>query len=70
MIGVQAGGLLLFDDALDLAVLDRLERGGVDLAFGTTLARLLQGGGPQQAADMVGAKRRFGSLHVSCVLSA
>ena len=33
--------LLLGDDVLDLAVLDRLERGGVDLALGVPLARLL-----------------------------
>ena len=67
---VQAGRLLFFDDALDLAVFHRLERRGVDLAFDATLARFFQGGGPQQAADMVGAERRFGSLHLSCVLFA
>ena len=47
----------------DLAVFDRFERGGGDLALGVTLARLFQRGGPQQAADMIGAERRFGSLH-------
>ena len=57
--------LLLLDDALDLAVLDRLEVGGADLALGALLARLLQGGRAQQAADVIGAERRFGAFHGS-----
>jgi hypothetical protein len=36
---------------------------GADFAFGAALARLLERGRPQQAADMIGAKRRLGSLH-------
>ena len=56
---LQADFFLAFDDALDLAVFDRLERGGVDLALGALLARLLQRGRPQQAADMIGAERRL-----------
>ena len=55
--------LLLLDNAFDLAVLDGLERGGVDLALGVLLARLLHGGRTQQAADVIGAERRLGSLH-------
>ena len=39
---LQADLFLLLDDALDLAVFDRLQRGGVDLALGALLARLLQ----------------------------
>ena len=35
-----------------------------DLALGALRARLLQRRGPQQAADMIGAERRLGSLHV------
>ena len=61
---LQADLFLLLDDALDLAVFDRLERGGVDLALGALLARLLQRGRTQQAADMVGAERRLGALHL------
>ncbi len=60
---LQPGRFLFLDDVLDGAVLDRLERGGVDLAFGALLARLFQRGRPQQAADMIGAERRLGSLH-------
>ena len=55
--------LLLLDDALDLAVLDRLEVGGSDLALGALLARLLQRGRAQQAADVIGAERRLGAFH-------
>src|SRR5262245_45520111 len=56
--------LFLFpDDALDLAVLDLLECFRADLALGTFLPRLLEGGRAQQAADMVGAERRLGALH-------
>jgi len=59
---LQADPFLFLDDALDLAVFDRLERGGVDLALGAPLARLFQRGRTQQAADMIGAERRLGSL--------
>ena len=59
---LQADLFLLLDDALDLAVLDRLQRGSVDFAFGALLARLLQRGRTQQAADMIGAEGRLGAL--------
>ena len=59
---LQAGRFLLLDDVLDGAVLDRFEFGGADLAFGAALARCFQRGRPQQAADMIGAERRLGSL--------
>src|SRR5262245_39675479 len=62
--GLEPHLLLLLDDALDLAVLDRLERGRADLALGVLLPRLLERSRTQQAADMVGAERRLGSLHV------
>src|SRR5262245_22251148 len=62
--GLESHLLLLLDDALDLAILHRLERGRIDLALGVLFARLLQRCRTQQAADMVGAERRLGSLHV------
>ncbi len=54
---------LLLDDLLDLAVFDRAQRVGGDLAALALGARLLQHGRPQQAADMVGAEWRRGTLH-------
>ena len=60
---LEADLLLLLDDLLDLTVLDGLELGRRDRALLALGARLLQRGGTQEAADMVGAKRRFGSLH-------
>src|SRR6202008_3803507 len=72
---LQSGRLLLFDDVLDLAILDRFEFGGADLAFGAFLARGFERRRPQQAADMIGAKRRLGSLrhdllpHISLAIS-
>ena len=61
--GLQADLFLLLDDALDLAVLQGLEIGGRQLAFGPLCARVFQRGGPQQAADMIGPEGRFGALH-------
>jgi len=55
---LQADVLLLFDDSRDLAVFDRFQGLGGDLARLVPGARLLERGGPQQAADVVGAKRR------------
>jgi len=52
----EADVLLLLDDALDLAVFDRLERGGVDFALGALGARVLERGRTQQAADVIGAE--------------
>src|ERR1700730_8758515 len=60
---LQAGRLLLPDDVLDLAVFPRSQLIRRDLALGAALARRFQRRGPQQAADMIGAERRFGSLH-------
>src|ERR1700692_2722164 len=60
---LQAGRLLLPDDVLDLAVFHRFQLIRRELALGAALARLFQCRGPQQAADMIGAERRFGSLH-------
>ena len=54
----QAQFLLLRDDALDLAVLDRLEPGRIERAVRIAPARVLERRGAQQAADVVGAKRR------------
>src|SRR5580698_10151942 len=63
--GLQPGRLLLLDDVFDLAVFDRLERVGADLAFGAFLPRRFQRGRTQQAADMIGAVGRFVLRHCS-----
>src|SRR4029079_11030986 len=60
---LEADLLLLLDDLLDLTVLDGLELGCRDRALLALGPRLLERGGTQEAADMVGTKRRFGSLH-------
>jgi hypothetical protein len=60
---LQADILLLADDRCDLAVLDRLERVRRDPALLMLRARFLEGGGPQQAADMIGAEGRRGAGH-------
>ena len=54
---------LFLDDLLDLAVLDRAQRVGRDLAALAFGAGLLQHWRSQQAADMVGAERWRGTLH-------
>jgi hypothetical protein len=56
---LQAYLLLLLDDLLDLAVFNFLQRRGADLTLFKFRARILQRGGPQQTADMIGAKRRY-----------
>src|SRR5580700_3851384 len=53
---------LLLDDLLDLAVFDRPQRVGGDLAALALGARLLDQRRSQQAADMVGAEWRRGTL--------
>ena len=53
---LQADLFLFLDDALDLAVFDRFQRGGVDFALGELRARLFQRRRPQQAADVIGAE--------------
>src|SRR5262249_61319397 len=60
---LQSNLFLLFHQALDLAVLDRLEFRSRDCAFGVLGARFLDGGGTQQAADMIGAERRSCPAH-------
>jgi hypothetical protein len=60
---LEAELLLLLDDLLDLAVLDGLELGRRDRTLFALGARLLERGGAQEAANMIGTKRRFGSLH-------
>ena len=59
---LQAGLLLLPDDAFDLAVLDRLSAAASISPLANFVARLLQRRGAQQAADVVGAKGRLGAL--------
>ena len=53
---LQADLFLLGDDLADLGVLDRLERGRVDLAASLFRARLLERRGAKDRADMVGAE--------------
>src|SRR6185437_4553977 len=55
--------LLLLDERLNLAILDGLELLGGDFVLLPPDAGVLQRGGAKQAADMVGAERRFGTLH-------
>src|SRR5512135_1694431 len=59
---LQANLFLLLDDAANLAVLDFFQLLRRDLALGALFARLFQGGGAQQAADMIGTKRRLCTL--------
>src|SRR5215471_18586411 len=61
--GLQAHLFLLFDDGGDLAVFDRAQLVGADLATLALGARVLQGGWTQQAADVIGAEWRFGAGH-------
>ena len=62
---LKAELLLPLDDLLDLAVLDRLELDGGEGALFALGPRFLERRRAQEAADMVGTKRRFGSLHRS-----
>src|SRR5258708_21962036 len=62
---LKAEFLLPLDDLLDLAVLDRLELGGGDGTLFALGPRFLERRRAQEAADMVGTKRRVGSLHRS-----
>src|SRR5262249_52845304 len=55
--------LLLADRRLDLAVLDRRELGGGDLAALALLARRLQRRRAQEATHVIGAERRLGAGH-------
>ena len=55
--------LLLFDHLFDLAVLDRLEIRLRDRALFALGPRVFQRRRTQEAADMIGAERRFGPLH-------
>jgi len=55
--------LFLFGDHFfDLAIFDRAERVSGDLITRALLARRFDRRRPQQAADMIGAKRRTGAL--------
>ena len=60
---LQADRSLLVHDLLDLHVLGLAQVVGRDLALLQPGARLLDARRPQQAADLVGAERGFGSLH-------
>ena len=60
---LQADRRLLVHDFFDLHVLGLAQIVGRNLALLQSGARLLDARGPQQAADLVGAERGFGSLH-------
>src|SRR5437764_8482811 len=66
--GLEPDLLLTLDDLGDLVILDRRELIGADLATLMLRPRLLQGGGPQQASDVIGAERRRGARHDCCCL--
>ena len=59
--GFQPHRLLLLDDVFDLAILDVRERFGSDFAARPFVPRLTKRGGAEQAADVIGAKRRCGA---------
>src|SRR5262249_37428082 len=61
---LKADILLLLDDALDLAVLDLLQRLLAQLALSMLGPRVVDRLRTKQAADMVGAERRLISFHV------
>ena len=60
---LQADGRLLVHDLFDLEVLGLAQVLRRDLALLQLRARFLDARWPQQAADLVGAERGFGSLH-------
>src|SRR5262249_48733452 len=64
----QSDLFLFSDDLFDLAVFNRRQCGGIDFVPRPLGARLLERSGSQQAADVVGAKRR--SLALCHVLIA
>src|SRR5262249_4106131 len=61
----EPGRLLLADERDDLAVLDGAQRPGVDLAALALLTRLVQRRRAQEAADVIGAERGRGALHMT-----
>src|SRR5690606_18882268 len=56
--GLQAAVLLNLHDVANALVLDGAQRGAVDTFLREVLAGLLEGGGAQQAAHVVGAEGR------------
>jgi hypothetical protein len=61
--GGETHVLLAPDQRDDLAILDGLQCGGVDLAPLAPQARFPERRAAQQAADVIGAERRDGALH-------
>ena len=66
---LQADRFLPGHELGDLGILDRLQPGRRDLAGRAFGARLLDRRAAQQAADLVGAERGFGTLHFRLLLS-
>ncbi len=58
---LQAHRRLPVDDLLDLGILDLAQLIGLDRALLEFRARVLDAVGTQQAADLVGTERRFGT---------
>src|SRR5690606_6084389 len=60
---LQADLFLLADDFPDFRMFDVLQLRGRNLSLLALRARLLEWRGAQDAADMIGAERRYFSLH-------
>ena len=60
---LQADRFLFGDELSDLGVLDRLQLRRRELSRRALRSRFLDGCAAQQAADLIGTKRRFGTLH-------
>jgi len=68
---LQADLLLLPDDFLDLAVLDRFQRCGVNFTFGTFCPCFLQWRRTQKTANVIGTEgRRRAGIHLPHTSSA
>src|SRR6202020_136649 len=61
--GFEPHRLLFLDHTLDFTIFDRLEGFGADLAARALFPCRLERRRAQQAADVIGAERRFTSLH-------
>src|ERR1044072_1802065 len=62
---LQAAVLLVGDDLPDLGIFDRLQLFGRDRVHVALRARVLDRGGAQETADVIGAEQRGGALHVN-----
>ena len=65
---LQADLFLLLDDLFNFLILDRFQRGGIDLALLAFDARFFQRCGTQDRADMIGAEGCGGVVHFNLSL--